>query len=390
MAIPRLPATAALFTLLASALAGCGTAAGQAGPPRIDSGDAYVTTAQANVAADYRGTLRKPDQTPRPATTGKKVAILSIGQQSITSSTPTLAAVAAGQALGWTTTLYDAKLNPALAPVLMQQALDSGADGLIVDAMDCPLIAKQLAEARQKGVKVIPIFAFDCNDPLFGGTGSPLFSGSINYGPQSRDVGTFTADYGADQADAVIAHTHGHARVILFNDPVLSVLQYTTQGFRDELAKCADCKVVQEVDFHPDELGPRLGAKAGQALAGHPEANAVRIPYGSASLAGISQAVVAAHRPDLYSIGGDGFEPELDLIRAHAGVDAINMIDDAWVGWAAADSLNSIFLGKNPVDSGIGFVLADARHNLPKTGPYTVPIDYRAAYKRAWGVEDAG
>lgn len=387
MAIPRRTASVALSTLLAVAVAGCGATAQGSRKVRVTDDSDYLAVAQARVDNDYRGTNRKPDPTPRPATRGKKVAILSLGQISISSRTPSNAALEAAQALGWQAAVLDSQLDPRRAPVLMQQALNSGVDGIIVDAIDCPLIAPQLLQAKQKGIPVIPIYAFDCNDGLFGGLGKPLFSSYVNYGPDAKDIGTFTLDYGADQADAVIAHTGGHARVIFFNDPLLSVLQYTARGFKDELAKCDDCKLVAEVDFHSNELGPQLYAKAAAALKNHPEANAVKIPYTSAALGGIIDAVMKSGRSDdLFVVGGEGFEPELNLIRTRQGLDAVNIISSEWVGWAAVDSLNSKFLGKEPVDSGIGWTLADLNHNVPPTGPYVPAVDFRAAYREVWGI----
>jgi ribose transport system substrate-binding protein len=390
MAIPWRTASVALSVLIAVAASGCGTGTQGSRTARTGNDSDYLAAAQAKVDSDYRGTNRKPDPTPRPATKGKKVAILSLGQISISSRTPSNAALEAARSLGWDAEVLDAQLDPRRAPVLMQQALNSGVDGIIVDAIDCPLIVPQLKMAAQKGVPVIPIYAFDCNDGLFGGTGSPLFSAYVNYGPDAKDIGTFTLDYGADQADAIIAHTGGHARVIFFNDPLLSVLQYTAQGFKDELSKCDDCKLVQEVDFHSNELGPQLYAKAAAALKNHPEANAVKIPYTSAALGGIVDAVLKSGRSDdLFVVGGEGFEPELNLIRTKQGLDVVNIISSEWVGWAAADSLNSMFLGKKPVDSGIGWTLADFNHNVPKTGPYVPAVDFRAAYRQVWGVGPA-
>jgi ribose transport system substrate-binding protein len=386
----RGPVVALAGLLAAILLTGCGTAAQGSRTQKIRDVSPYLAAAQARVDNDYRGTNRKPDPSPRPATKGKRIAILSLGQISISSRTPSNAALEAAQVLGWQAQVLDGQLNPKIIPGLMQSALNSGVDGIIVDAIDCPLIAPQLAQAKAKGVPVIPIYAFDCNDALFGGTGQNLFSGSVNYGPDAKDIGTFTLDYGADQADAVIAHTGGHARVIFFNDPQLSVLQYTAQGFKDELARCEDCKLVQEVDFHANELGPQLYAKAAAALKNHPEANAVKIPYTSAALGGIIDAVNKSGRSDdLFVVGGEGFEPEINLIRGNGGLDTVNIISSEWVGWAAADTLNSTFLGRQPVDSGIGWTLADLAHNVPKTGPYVPAVDFRAAYRQAWGVGPA-
>ena len=85
-------------------------------------------------------------------------------------------------------------------------------------------------------------------------------------------------------------------------------------------------------------------------------------------------------------MGGEGFGPELDLIRSNKGCSAVNVIASDWVGYAAVDTLNSLFLGLTPADSGIGWTLADATHNIPPSGAFTPPVDFKAAYKQAWGL----
>ena len=85
-------------------------------------------------------------------------------------------------------------------------------------------------------------------------------------------------------------------------------------------------------------------------------------------------------------MGGEGFAEELALI--HEGkVTAVNVISSEWNGWAAVDTLNSVFLKQPSADSGIGWTLVDKDHGLPPAGEeFEVPIDFRAAYRKAWGV----
>ncbi len=85
-------------------------------------------------------------------------------------------------------------------------------------------------------------------------------------------------------------------------------------------------------------------------------------------------------------MGGEGFHDELDNVRL-GKIAATNAISSNWTGWAAVDTLNSIFNHTKPVDSGIGWTLVDATHNLPATPgtDFTPPIDYTAEYKKAWG-----
>ncbi len=373
-------------------LAGCGGSSTKAAPdtaattPAGGSG-APATTAATSGEQVSSAPLKAPDATARPGAKGKKIVVISSGQASISSSVPVASAVEAAKALGWSTTIYDEAFNPASAPGLVGQALASGADGIILDATDCPTVKNALEQAKAKGVKVVGIYSFDCNDPIFGGGGQPLFSGQINYGARAADIGKFTEQYGADQAKAVIKATDGKAKVVFFNDQEFTVLRYTGKGFLDELATCAGCKVVAKVDFTGTELGPNLQQKVTSALLQHPEANAVKSPYTAATLLGIGPAVTQSGRGNkLYVMGGEGFAPELDLLRSGQGLNAVNIAPSDWTAYAAVDTMNSLFSGKPIAESGLGWQLVDKQQGLPASGPYIPAVDFKAAYKKAWGV----
>jgi len=343
---------------------------------------------QAALAAVYKGTLSSPDTTSRPAVKGKKIVIISSGQSSISSSIPVDAAKEAAQAIGWQVTVYDAQLNPANYPQLVNQAIASGADGIVLDAIDCSFVKSGLEQAKAKGIKVVPIYAYDCNDPYAGKGGVSLFSGYTNYGAEAnKNLGAFAEKYGFAQGQAAIAATGGHAKVVFFNDPQTTVLHYTGTGFLNAIKQCSGCKVVANVSFTGLDLGPTLQQRAASALLQHPEANVVKSPYTAATLLSIGPAVRDSGRADkLYVMGGEGFQPELDLMRTHQGVSAVMISPSDWTGWSAIDTLNSLFQGKAPAFSGLGWQLVDPSHNLPASGPWVSPIDFKAIYKKAWGV----
>lgn len=344
----------------------------------------------ANAVLDgvYKGTLSSPDATARPGVKGKKLVIISSGQASISSSIPVNAAQEAAKALGWSTTIYDAQLNPANGPGLVRQAISSGADGIVLDAIDCAGVKAPLEEAKKKGIKVVPIYAYDCNDPFAGKGSQALFSSPINYGPDAlKNLGAFAEKYGYAQAQAVIAATDNKAKVIFFNDDQTTVLHYTGKGFLDGMKTCSTCKVLANVQFTGLDLGPTLQQKAASILLQHPEANAVKSPYTAATLLSIAPAVSQSGRAGkVYVMGGEGFQPELDLLRNHQGVDAVMISPSDWTGWAAVDTMNSLFAGKAPAFSGLGWQLVDRTHNLPAGGEFVSSVDYKAIYKKAWGV----
>jgi ribose transport system substrate-binding protein len=384
----RLATSLALFltATVTATLAACASdGSNDTNPGGNAGGGDYLAAAKTRTEQARKGTNTMPDATARAASSGKKVVVISGGQSALSSSVPSDAAVEAAKAIGWDVSLYDQKLDPTNATALIRQALAAGAEGIVLNATDCPFAKQALQEAKAKNVKVVPIYAFDCSDPIFGSGGEQLFSSIINYGKKAADIGAFTKSYGADQAAAVIAATDGKAQVVLFNDSEFTVLRYTAMGFKEEMAKCGGCKIVAEVDFKAAELGPNLQQKAQSILLQHPEANAVKIPYTAAALLGISPAVVASGRKDkLYVMGGEGFAPELDLIRGGKGLNAVNIVASDWTGWAAIDTLNSLFLGQPAADSGLGWQLADKDNNLPASGPFVPAIDFKAAYRKAW------
>jgi len=399
--IGRCKRPAIVIALLAMAFVSACSSSGSSGTTSTSTSAAAAPSGQqapqASVAGQqvspalkalYKGTLKSPSTASRPAVKGKKIVIISAGQSSISASVPVNAAAAAAKAIGWQVSIYDEQLNPANAPGLMRQAISSGADGIILDATDCPTVKGPLQEAKARGIVVVGIYSFDCNDPAFGAGGKPLFTGNINYGVAvGRAIDRFTESYGAAQADAMIAATGGKAQVIYFNDPEFVVLKYTGQGFLNEIAKCGGCKVVDKVQFTGTELGSVLQQKAATALLQHPEANAVKSPYTAATILGIASAVTQSGRAgQIYVMGGEGFQPELDLMRAHQGVNGAMIAPSDWTGWAAIDTMNSLFRHEKPAYSGLGWQLVDLQHNLPASGPFVPSINYKAIYEKAWGI----
>src|SRR5215471_6311186 len=199
---------------VAALVAACGGAS--SGTTTGSTQTTFLGQAQANVQKDYQSTDRAPDAASRPAAKGKKIVVISAGDEGESASVPVHAALAAAKAMGWQATEYDEHLDPTKGPALMRQAIASGADGIVVDANDCPLIKAPLQEAQAAHIAVVPMYAYDCDDPLFGG-GQPLFNGVVQVATPGN-VDEQARSYGANQADAVIVATKGHARVILFND----------------------------------------------------------------------------------------------------------------------------------------------------------------------------
>lgn len=359
-----------------------------------------LAQARALLKLSYLGTSVLPSPDKRPAAKGKLVTIISSGQNSISSAVPVAGQMEACKAIGWTCTVYDGKSDPSIWPGLVRQAIAARADGIILQAIDCPLIQQPLREAKAAGIKVVGSYAFDCADPKF--KGPKLFDGQPLYTvppaiaklqtklPKSvkNPTALGSVSYAYTLGLATIAKTGGAAKVISVSDPEFRIVDYTLQGFKAGLSTGPKTKIVANVDFLVSELGPALEAKVSQALLQHPEANAIRIPYTAAMLLGGASAIQKSGRAGkIVVVGTEGFGPELDLIRSGL-VSFANITPKAWIGWAAVDTLNSVFIKRPVKNSGLGATLIDKAHGLPATPgtEFSKFPNYRKAYKKAWGV----
>ncbi len=387
----RVAHAAAVSLCAVFALAGVGTTArpvGAAVDRRAASSqksDAALVAATKATNQAFKGTYRSVDTTPRPAVKGKHIAIVSAGQASISAQIPVAGAVDAAKAIGWQADVYDGNLAPATYPGLVRQAIAAGADGIVLVAIDCQAVSQPLQEAKAKGIGVIGVGSFDCNDPHGGGAKKGLFSAQINFGPRGNNLDELVSSYGADQANYIVAKSKNRARIIMVTDPEFTTLYYTDQGFEKVIAKSGGSKIVSTLDVTTaDFVGGQLVAKIQAELLRHPEATWIRSPFTYATTLGIVPAL-GSQTAKVDVMGGEGYEPELDLIR-EGKIAAANIFASDWEGWAAIDTMNSVFRKTPPADSGLGWVMADAQHNVPASGSFDPRTDYRSQYRKAWGV----
>lgn len=367
---------------MVAAVSACSSGKSAGAASSGSSGGTALQAATVATAKAQAGTSRQVDPTPRPAVAGKHIVVISAGQASISSQIPVDAAAAAAKTLGWTVDVYDAKLNPANFSPLIRQAIGANADGIILDAIDCQDATAALQEAKAKHIVLVPIYAIDCTDPLGGAAAQGVFSANIDYG---TDIATFFTDYGAAQAQYIIAESHNTAKIITVQDDQLTILRYIYKGFNDTIAASGGSKIVDELKFTDADLGTGKLAPSVQAeVLRHPEATWLKSGFTAATTLGVAPGL-GANTTHLKVMGGEGYSPELDLMR-QGKVAAANIISSEWVGWAAADTMNSVFAGTKPVDSGLGWTMSDPTHNMPASGEFVGPIDFKAEYKKAWGV----
>ena len=373
---------------LAASLAACGNSHINSDTPHAHDSPSTTQSSTGGTAAElaalFKGTIGSPPTSgPAPAK-GKKILIISCGQQVPSCVSGADAALEAANAIGWHATIYDGKFNPALYGAGVEQAISTSVDGVVLDAIDCDTARPQLEQARKAGIKIVAFASYDCNDPSIGGPqlfdGQPGFTGGI------ADNRAAAFKWAAMQAQFAAAKQGGQAKVILFNLDAILALKYMRAGLERGFKSCSGCQIVDEVPLAPTDIGPALQAKVQSALLQHPEANTVMPGLDGLLLAGVEAGVRASGRAGQIKLfGAEGYPPTAALARQGFVAGGV-AVPAEWQGWAAIDTLNRVFAGQKSVDEGLGFQAWDTTHNLSASNGYQPPVDYVAAYKKLWGV----
>ncbi len=392
---------AAVAALVLGLLAACGASSSGSGagpsstatpPASAGATSAVVAQAKAAIAKYYTAmdATGKPTSTPKPKP-NQSIWVISCDQTLTGCSLPAESIKKAAAVLGWKVTIFDGHSNPAEYATGVSEATAAHANAIVLDSTDCNFAKAPLEQAKKQHILIYGYDVIDCSDPGEGGgphlvdyTGLPTGYGTY---PQ------FIRDWGKLKADYVIAATNGHANVITWSEKDILSINYEGRAIKAELDKCSGCKQVANVDFTlADFANNGVFQKFQTALAQHPEANATATLYDVTIIAAVAPALKAAGRTGNFVVaGGEGYPPDLDLIRTGGGQASAFAIDISDVGYPTVDVLNRLLDGKPPVDEHVGILLIDKQHNLSQIhGYYNGFFPYAAYYTKLWKQAEAG
>jgi ribose transport system substrate-binding protein len=346
-----------------------------------------VAAANAGLAQLYAGTNKAPGGGPVAAQKGKKVFVISCGQQASGCSVPTAGAVAAGKELGWNVTTLDTALDFSKQGANVDQAIAAGAQGIIMVGNDCSLSPASFQRAKAAHIPVVNLYGADCDEPYAPGdpVGAHLWT-EVPTADYTTNPSFFQGQAAA-KAQYIIAKTNGTARVLSFGIVNSALITAQVRVFDAALAKCATCKAY-DIPSKSLDFGPNLQRIAQQAVLQHPNATVVAPINDSVYLGGIQAGLKAAGTKKLFVMGADGTPPGMQLLKSGELTAELGWSAD-WYGWAAADTMNSLLAGKQPRNSGVGWQIIDKDHNMNlvgSDGAYQPSIDYKAAYSKLWGL----
>jgi len=392
----------ALSAILLGACSGGSTTASSSASTAVLSSSASSSASSAGSAATgassasgtptleqlFQGNEGNPPASSPPGAKDKDIWWISCGQQAESCAAYAAAGQEAAEALGWTFHLADGNLNTANGyATAMRTALAAQPDAIVQNAFSCTTDQPELQRAKDQGVPVIGVETTDCSD---AGTGPALFTVPMVYSDEYPDNKSWWTGWGQVSADFIAADSGGQAKVITAfgeGDPQFDLLK---AGFEESFAKCSGCEVVADVPWTVTDLapnGPWVTALR-NALIQHPDADYVWWTFDTNAVLSGGAKTVQQSGSTAKVVSGIGTAPALDLIRSDQMYAEGVARSDEWVSWAAIDQLNRHFNNEPSAPEGLGFVSINKDNNMPAEPgvSYQTKVDFKAAYKSAWGV----
>ena len=296
------------------------------------------------------------------------VIVINTGSESLARWANNVQAAAAK--LHWDVVIKNGESNPAVVATLLPELLTQGVDAVITMAVDAPLMAQGLAEAKAKNV--------------------PVIATVVGVNPAGRD--NFTAVYAINDYELGVALAH---YLVDKNPKAVAVGQTATLvyaadqlvvGAKDTLEK-RGAKMAAVSDNDVTNLVNSFTQTAGDLALAHPEANAIISCCDFAPPIDLP-ALKAAHREDMMLMTRVDNPSSIQALRAGANlVLAASRTDD--YNLAALDVLVGHFGKGTPVPAALPNLKADVKivdkTSIPASGEVYPFSQELAAYVERWG-----
>lgn len=297
---------------------------------------------------------------------GKAIYVITCSSQGIGCVRAANGVVAAGQELGWKVQVIDGRGDPGAWNGAILSAIAGGADGIVLAAVPPMLVGDALDRAKSAGIVVVSVF-----NPVPSEAGSLFAWVRPDHEAQGRLVAAWVAK-----------DSGGAAKVLLVEDNQFPELAQRSKGFREGLASCAGCTIVESEESTIGTMAQRLPGAVASALSRHPDANYLVAPFDSNAFFA-SEGVRQAGRTGAVKVAGYEGDPQ-SIAAIRDGNQAITIANPAeWMGWEAADELARAFAGVPAAEAPVPFRLIDA-DNAPATSGWTGDVDYAAEFRKLW------
>jgi ribose transport system substrate-binding protein len=283
--------------------------------------------------------------------------------------------------LGITVKSFDGKFNAAETSRGIALAVQDKADAIIVHSLPPVVLAPAINRAAKAGVKIIAAEIQNPGPPL---PGTPTTVSAIAGHSYSIPAQTMASE--------VVADSNGKANVLFFsaNDIGPGSKQGTATFVGTMKKLCPSCKV--QVTDAPVAQWSGLTTRITSLLRANPSVNYV-VPIFDGMAVYLVPGIRSAGASNRVKIvSGDATASVIENVKKRSIVIGDVGQPNVWTGWAIVDQTARVLAGEKPLqDVGIRYRLFTAKNSAninTKTDPtnWYGPLDFRAAYKKIWGV----
>jgi ribose transport system substrate-binding protein len=366
----------AALLVLGATLAACGSSSSgssTSGSPAQTGGGAGVARAQTLVR---QGTARPTTiglatAIGKPVPTGKKIAFISCGVQACEVQGNIIKQGAAD--LGWTASTINTDGSPEQLQNAFETALRQGANAVILNAVNRAAVAKQIGEAKRKGVA----FVTCCS------TAAP------SDGILANVAGTGnSAKIGQSLAADIVADSHGKANTLYVNISAFEILKALGTQFESTYKQlCPGCGSAT-LDVPVTSIGKDAPDRIVSYLRSHPQVNYVVLSVSNALGAGLPAALSAAGLADQVKVVGQSGDTQTFQDLASNKMQSVVQFDYYAIDYLMLDALARHFAGAPEQPNATPPLWIVNAHNMPADatqGLFPVVTNYRSEFKQLWG-----
>src|SRR3954447_8615718 len=352
----------------------CGSSAGSStsGSPSKTGDSAGVARAKslAQQATTRPTSIGLAAAVGKPVPTGKNVVFISCGVQACELQGDIIKQGAAD--LGWNGSTISTDGSPEQLQNAFETALRQGADAVILNAVNRAAVAKQIAEAKAKGVA----FVTCCST-------APAADGIL----ANIAGATNSAKIGQSLAAEIVADSAGKADTLYVNISAFEILQTLGTQLQNTYKRlCSSCGYAS-LDVPVTSIGKDAPDRIVSYLRSHPQVDYVVLSVSNALGAGLPAALSAAGLADKVKIVGQSGDTQPFQDLAANRVQSVVPFDYSAVDYLMLDALARHFAGAPPQPATPPLWIVTA-NNMPAEatkGLFPVVTNYRDEFKKLWG-----
>jgi ribose transport system substrate-binding protein len=293
---------------------------------------------------------------------------------------PVEEAAKAAENLGWKTTTYDGKGDPVTQNKVLLQAINSGAEAVLMAGVDPAAIQSSLKTAEERGIPV-----GDMTQGVAPGEGLAF------------DVGANYVTGGEVTGSWVVADSGGEAKVLPTSDKEFASTVAIVEAALEVIGECSGCEALETEYFVSSDLGNGLGQRVASKLQSNPEVNYVIGAFDPAVAEMVPAIQNAGIAENISLISNVGDPQNLEWIKEGNVQKADLVFDNQYIGYAAVDqmirALNKEELWKNKGENDPRFEYNEdvpyhliTENNIEDPNePWTASFDTVQKFELLWG-----